>query len=145
MFEHIRLLAREVVAGLYAECQRTSRHINQVAGPQSPERDRHIAGMAATQLSRPFQRPGWVYEEKVDGWQALPYKDGAGVRLISRNGRDLTRRFAELAATVAGLELPTLIVGRRDRGLRPPTPLALRVAARAAEGRARDAADDDRF
>jgi hypothetical protein len=41
---------------------------------------------------------GWVYEEKVDGWQALPYKDAAGIRLISRNGRDLTRRFAELAA-----------------------------------------------
>ena len=54
--------------------------------------------MGATQLSRPFQRPGWVYEEKVDGWQALPYKDAAGIRLISRNGRDLTRRFAELAA-----------------------------------------------
>ena len=88
--------------------------------------------MAATQLSRPFQRPGWVYEEKVEGWQALPYKDAAGVRLISRNGRDL-RRLAELAAAVAGLELPTLILGRRDRGLRPPTPLAFRVAARAAE------------
>jgi bifunctional non-homologous end joining protein LigD len=66
--------------------------------------------MAATQVARPFDRPGWVYEEKVDGWRVLAYKDAAGVRLISRNGRDLTRRFAELAAAVAKLEPPTLIL-----------------------------------
>jgi len=66
--------------------------------------------MAATQVARPFDRPGWVYEEKVDGWRVLAYKDAAGVRLMSRNGRDLTRRFAELAAAVAGLEPPTLIL-----------------------------------
>jgi bifunctional non-homologous end joining protein LigD len=66
--------------------------------------------MAATQVSRPFHRPGWVYEEKIDGWRVLAYKDAAGVRLVSRNGRDLTRRFAELAAAVAGLKPPTLIL-----------------------------------
>ena len=53
--------------------------------------------MAATQVPRPFHRPGWVYEEKVDGWRVLAYKNATGVRLISRNGRDLTRRFPELA------------------------------------------------
>jgi bifunctional non-homologous end joining protein LigD len=66
--------------------------------------------MAATQVARPFDRHGWVYEEKVDGWRVLAYKDAAGVRLMSRNGRDLTRRFAELAAAVAELEPPTLIL-----------------------------------
>ena len=66
--------------------------------------------MAATDVQRPFHRPGWVFEEKVDGWRVLAYKDAAGVRLISRNGRDLTRRFLELAAAVAGLEPPTLLL-----------------------------------
>jgi bifunctional non-homologous end joining protein LigD len=66
--------------------------------------------MAATQVPRPFHHPGWVYEEKVDGWRVLAYKDGAGGRLISRNGRDLTRRFPELAAAVAGLAPPTLVL-----------------------------------
>jgi ATP-dependent DNA ligase len=46
----------------------------------------------------PFHRDGWVYEEKVDGWQMLAYKSGARVRLVSRNGRDHTRRLADLAA-----------------------------------------------
>jgi len=59
----------------------------------------HIkAPMAATQVARAFHRPGWVYEEKVDGWRVLTYKDAAGVRLVSRNARDLTRRFPGLAA-----------------------------------------------
>ncbi|HEY7652697.1 MAG TPA: hypothetical protein VIG07_07740 [Methylomirabilota bacterium] len=66
--------------------------------------------MAATEVARPFHRDGWVYEEKVDGWRVLAYKDTAGARLISRKGRDLTRRFPELVAAVAGIEPPTLIL-----------------------------------
>jgi ATP-dependent DNA ligase len=50
--------------------------------------------MAATEVAPcPFYRPGWVFEEKVDGWRVLGYKDAAGgVRLVSRTGQDLTRR-----------------------------------------------------
>jgi ATP-dependent DNA ligase len=29
------------------------------------------APMAATEVQRPFHHPGWVYEEKVDGWRRL--------------------------------------------------------------------------
>jgi bifunctional non-homologous end joining protein LigD len=68
------------------------------------------APMAATDVQRPFHHPGWVYEEKVDGWRVLAYKDNVGVRLISRNGRELTRRFPHLTAAVAGLEPPMLIL-----------------------------------
>jgi bifunctional non-homologous end joining protein LigD len=40
----------------------------------------------------------------------LAYKDAEGARLVSRNGRDLTRRFPELAAAVAALEPSTLLL-----------------------------------
>lgn len=66
--------------------------------------------MAATQVARAFHRPGWIYEEKVDGWRVLAYKNAAGVRFMSRNGRDLTRRFPELAGAVAALDPPTLVL-----------------------------------
>jgi ATP-dependent DNA ligase len=46
------------------------------------------APMAATEVTRPFHRRSWIFEEKVDGWRVLAYKDAAGVRLVSRNGRD---------------------------------------------------------
>jgi bifunctional non-homologous end joining protein LigD len=66
--------------------------------------------MAATEVARPFQRLGWVYEEKVDGWRVLAYKDASGVRLLSRNGRELTRRFRGVAAAIAQLDVPTVIL-----------------------------------
>jgi bifunctional non-homologous end joining protein LigD len=61
-------------------------------------------------LGKPFHRPGWVYEEKYDGWRMLAFKDGLRVRLISRQGVDYTERFRELAAAVAALKAPTLIL-----------------------------------
>jgi ATP-dependent DNA ligase len=59
--------------------------------------------MAPTLVREPFHRPGWVYEEKVDGWRILAYKDGQRVRLVSRNERDHTRRFADLAVAISKL------------------------------------------
>jgi hypothetical protein len=66
--------------------------------------------MAPTQVREPFHRDGWVYEEKVDGWRTLAYKDGARVRLISRNGRDHTRRFAGIVAAIAKLSARSLVL-----------------------------------
>jgi bifunctional non-homologous end joining protein LigD len=60
--------------------------------------------MAPTLVRPPFHRDGWVYEEKIDGWRMLAYKDGAHVRLISRNAVDQTARFRELAAARRSLE-----------------------------------------
>jgi ATP-dependent DNA ligase len=37
----------------------------------------HYAPTAPTLVREPFHRDGWVYEEKVDGWRMLVYKDGA--------------------------------------------------------------------
>jgi ATP-dependent DNA ligase len=59
--------------------------------------------MAPTQVREPFHSDGWIYEEKVDGWRMLAYKHGERVRLMSRNGRDHTRRFAGIAAAIAKL------------------------------------------
>jgi hypothetical protein len=32
---------------------------------------------AHTLVREPFHRDGWVYEEKVDGWRMLVYKDAS--------------------------------------------------------------------
>ena len=63
-----------------------------------------------TLVREPFHRDGWVYEEKVDGWRMLAYKAGDRVRLVSRNGRDHTRRFPDLAAAIAKLSARTLVL-----------------------------------
>jgi ATP dependent DNA ligase domain len=62
--------------------------------------------MAPTLVREPFHRDGWIYEEKVDGYRMLAYKDGQRVRLVSRHGVDHTRRFRDLAAAVAAASKP---------------------------------------
>jgi hypothetical protein len=71
--------------------------------------------MAPTLVRAPFNRAGWVFEEKADGWRMLAYKDGAHVRLVSRNGVDHTRRFADIAAAVAKLSARTLVLDGEDQ------------------------------
>jgi len=66
--------------------------------------------MAPTLIREPFHRDGWVYEEKVDGWRILAYKDRDRVRLVSRNGRDHTRRFRDLAEAVSKLAARSLVL-----------------------------------
>jgi ATP-dependent DNA ligase len=36
--------------------------------------------MVPTLVREPVHREGWVYEEKVDGWRMLAYKDDDRVR-----------------------------------------------------------------
>jgi bifunctional non-homologous end joining protein LigD len=66
--------------------------------------------MAATLVREPFHRDGWVYEEKVDGWRMLAYKDRDRVRLVSRNGVNHTKRFPNLATAIAKLSARTLVL-----------------------------------
>jgi ATP-dependent DNA ligase len=63
--------------------------------------------MHATQVARAFHTPGWVYEEKYDGWRMLAVKEAGGVRLVSRNGRDHTTRFHAIAEALAALKPKT--------------------------------------
>ena len=42
--------------------------------------------------------PEWVYEIKLDGYRAQALCDGPKTQLLSRNGKDLGRRFPALVA-----------------------------------------------
>ena len=53
---------------------------------------------------------GWLYEEKVDGYRVLAYKDGERVRLISRHAKDLTARFPELVQAIVSLRPEILVL-----------------------------------
>jgi len=63
--------------------------------------------MHPTQVARPFHTPGWVYEEKYDGWRILAVKEAGSVRLVSRNGRDHTKRFRHIVDALAALKPTT--------------------------------------
>lgn len=69
-----------------------------------------VQPMLATLVSQPFDKSGWVYEEKYDGIRVLAYKEEDHVRLMSRNGKDRTDSFPRIAAAIRILKPVTLLL-----------------------------------
>jgi len=69
-----------------------------------------VRPMLATLVAEPFDRPGWVYEEKYDGDRMLAYKEVKRVQLYSRNAKDNTGRFPEIVAAIGRLRPATLLL-----------------------------------
>lgn len=69
-----------------------------------------VQPMLATLVREPFDRSGWVYEEKYDGFRILAYKEGSRVTLLSRNAKDKTQWFHRIAEAVAVLPSRTLLL-----------------------------------
>lgn len=92
--------------------------------------------MLATLVDAPFDRPGWSFEVKWDGFRALAVTEGGRVRLLSRNGKSLNRRFPAIAAALAGTRAEAVLDGEivavDDRGR--PVFQDLQNAERAGEG-----------
>jgi bifunctional non-homologous end joining protein LigD len=52
--------------------------------------------MKAKLTDHPFSDPAWVFERKLDGIRATVRRDGDGVTLTSRTGKDLSSAYPEL-------------------------------------------------
>src|ERR1700730_1990510 len=77
------------------------------------EKDRipfRVQPMLATLVRKPFHKPGWVYEEKYDGYRILAYKEGSRVRLYSRNAIDRTDRYFDIASAMSTLRSASLLL-----------------------------------
>ncbi|HWD62271.1 MAG TPA: ATP-dependent DNA ligase [Humibacter sp.] len=53
----------------------------------------------------------WVFEDKWDGIRALAYVTDGGVRLVTRNGHDVTAQYPELTAIPDSLRSPAVLDG----------------------------------
>jgi bifunctional non-homologous end joining protein LigD len=59
--------------------------------------------MHATLVQRPFTKPGWSFEMKLDGFRALARRQGDRVELISRNGNTLGAAFPEIVRALKSI------------------------------------------
>src|SRR5688572_8157415 len=76
--------------------------------------------MIPARAPRPFHRPGWVYEEKIDGYRMLAVKEGSRVRLLSRRGYEMGERFPGIVAALSALPASFLISSTwKELGERP--------------------------
>jgi ATP dependent DNA ligase-like protein len=63
-------------------------------------------------LRDPFDREGWLFELKWDGFRAIAETDGQGaVKLYSRNQNDFKKRFPPIAQALAELGRRTILDG----------------------------------
>jgi len=57
--------------------------------------------MKAVLCRTPFSDPEWIFERKLDGIRCVAIRDGADLRMLSRNDLDLGARFPEVREALA--------------------------------------------
>jgi DNA ligase D-like protein (predicted ligase) len=67
-----------------------------------------VVPMAATLTQERFAGPEWIFERKFDGIRLLAFKDGADVRLFSRNR--LPQHYPAVAQAIAALPVHQVIL-----------------------------------
>jgi bifunctional non-homologous end joining protein LigD len=76
-----------------------------MTGPPFPE---WVEPMAATLTQERFTGPEWIFERKLDGIRLLAFKNGADIRLLSRNR--LPQHLPTVAAAMARLPVDDVIL-----------------------------------
>jgi bifunctional non-homologous end joining protein LigD len=71
--------------------------VQTVPGARKAAMPRHIEPMKAVLVDKPFDRKGWIFEEKYDGIRALSYIRNGKLEILSRNQKPMTMRYPELA------------------------------------------------
>jgi ATP-dependent DNA ligase len=69
-----------------------------------------IAPCLPTSAPHPPSGEPWLHEIKHDGFRVIARKDGKQVKLYSRPGNDLTRRFPLIVEALAGLRPQSCII-----------------------------------
>ena len=60
----------------------------------------HANAMKAVLTTERFSDDGWIFERKLDGVRCVAVRDGAHVKLLSRNDLSLNGRYPEIAAAL---------------------------------------------
>jgi len=91
---------------------------------------KRLQPMLATLTDAPFDDPGWVFEDKYDGFRMIAEIRRGKVALYSRNGKIISRSYIEVAKALEGVKGDAVIDGElagRHIDLRPFVFMADRV------------------
>jgi bifunctional non-homologous end joining protein LigD len=79
------------------------KELARLKAPRRAVRLEEAEPMLAETRERPFSKPGWLFELKLDGYRIRAGKENGVARLITRNGHDIAAQFPEIARAVAAL------------------------------------------
>src|SRR5688572_32760275 len=71
----------------------------------------HLSPMLATLIDKPFDKPGWIYEVKWDGYRALAYINKQEVELRSRNDKSFNEKFYPVHLALSKLGINAILDG----------------------------------
>ena len=80
-------------------------------GTVKAEMPQHLTPMLATLIDKPFDKPGWIYEVKWDGYRALAYVDKKQVDLRSRNDKSFNEKFYPVHRALTKLGIRAILDG----------------------------------
>jgi bifunctional non-homologous end joining protein LigD len=89
---------------------RVRAELDRLTVPKRRVDPRDVELMLADPLERAFDKPGWIFEPKLDGYRMLVTQDGGQATLTSRNGNDLTASFPEVARAARALPVPRVVL-----------------------------------
>jgi bifunctional non-homologous end joining protein LigD len=72
---------------------------------------KNILPMLATLVNEPFDKAGWMYEVKWDGYRALAFVDNGKVELQSRNSKSFNEKFYPVTEQLKQLKKRLIIDG----------------------------------
>ena len=75
-----------------------------------------VEPMAATLTQERFTGPEWIFERKLDGIRMLAFKNGAEVRLLSRNKLPLNASYPSVAAAISEMSVHDVILDGEATG-----------------------------
>lgn len=72
---------------------------------------KRLQPMLATLTDGPFDDPGWIFEDKYDGFRMVGKIERGKVTLYSRNGQVISRNYIEVARALEGVKGDAVIDG----------------------------------
>src|SRR6201991_91499 len=72
---------------------------------------KRLQPMLATLTDAPFDDPGWIFEDKFDGFRMVAEIRSGKVALYSRNGKVISRSYVEVAKALEGVKGDAVIDG----------------------------------
>src|SRR5688572_15907470 len=81
-----------------------------VRSPDKRQTPTFVTPMAALLVDVLPEGPEWSYELKLDGYRALIVKDGASIRIRSRNDKDLMQMYPAVAAAGRRLQVEQAVI-----------------------------------
>ncbi len=77
------------------------------AGAPDPKR---LRPMLAATADAPFSKPGWIFEVKYDGMRVLAFRRDDRVEIYTRNGREVSASYPEIARALQLLPLARFVI-----------------------------------